>query len=182
MVCGAGKKIWTPPRNSEGIPRVSTRFSVSIENEQANTRRDSQTCLVKTKFSGANGGKENFPCSADHGQNCQPYAVDFYSAICDDHTCIRINCSVYPQLPPVIGAPWGCCGHASGISFPHLLCFGGCATHATPCSVPGYSYFRMCFEKSERNCLKSYLYNAAVLACFIFIRVFKGVLSSEFVD
>ena len=65
MVCGAGKNIWTPPRNSGGIPRVSTRFSVSIENEQANTRRDSQTCLVKTKFSGANGGKEKFPCSAD---------------------------------------------------------------------------------------------------------------------
>ena len=90
MVCGDGKNIWTPPRNSGGIPRVSTRFSVSIENEQANTRRDSQTSLVKTKFSGANGGKEKFPCSADHGQDWQPYAVDLYSAICDDHTCIRI--------------------------------------------------------------------------------------------
>ena len=121
MVCGAGKNIWTPLRNSGGIPRVSTRFSVSIENEQANTRRDSQTCLVKTKFSGANGGKEKFPCSADHGQDWQPYAVDLYSAICDDHACVRIYCSVYPQLPPVIGAPWGYCGHASGISFPHLL-------------------------------------------------------------
>ena len=28
----------------------------------------------------------------------------------------------------------------------------------------------------------SYLYNAAILASFFFIRVFKGVLSSEFVD
>ena len=183
MVCGAGKNIWTPPRNSGGIPWVSTRFSVCIENEQANTRRYSQTCLVKTKFSGANGGKEKFPCSADHGQDWQPIAVDLYSAIiCDDNTCIRIYCSVYPQLPPVIGALWGCCGHASGISFPHLLWFGGCATRATPCSVPGYSYFRMCLEKSERNCLTSYLYDAAILASFFFIRVFKGVLSSEFVD
>ena len=93
------------------------------------------------------------------------------------HTCIRIlYCRVYPQLPPVIGAPWGCCGHASGIYSPRPLWFGGCATHATPCSVPGHSYFRMCLEKSERNCLTSYLYNAAILASFFFVRVFKGVV------
>ena len=42
----------------------------------------------------------------------------------------------YPQLPAVIGAPRVCCGHASGISFPRLLWFGGCATHVTQCSVP----------------------------------------------
>ena len=78
------------------------KHNTHIENEQANTRRYSQTCLVKTKFSGANGGKEKFPCSADHGQDWQPIAVDLYSAIiCDDNTCIRIYCSVYPQLPPV---------------------------------------------------------------------------------
>ena len=122
----------------------------------------------ETNFSGANGGKDFSPYSADHGQNWQPYA-DLYSAICDDHTCIPIiHCSVYPQLPPVIGAPWGCYGHASGISFPRLLWFGGCATPATPCSVPGYSYFRMCLEKPERNCLTSYLCNAAILARFCF--------------
>ena len=44
-----------------------------------------------------------------------------------------------------------CCGHASGIFSPRPLWFGGCATHATPCSVPGYSYFRMCLEKSEHK-------------------------------
>ena len=99
-------------------------------------------------------GKENFPCSADHGQDWQPYAVDLYSAICDDHTCIRIYCSVYPQLPPVIGAPWGCCGDALGISVPRLLWFGGCKTHATPCSVPGYSYFRMCLKNLNATVLQ----------------------------
>ena len=46
-----------------------------------------------------------------------------------------------------------CCGHASGIFSPRPLWFGGCATHATPCSVPGYSYFRMCLEKSEHKLL-----------------------------
>ena len=119
-------------------------------------------------------GQGNVSCSADDEQDWQPYAVGLYSAVCDDHTCIRIYCSVYFQLPPVIGAPWGCCRHASRICFPRPLWFGGCATHATPCSVPGYSYFRMCMEKSERNCLTSYLYNPVIPASFFFIRVFKG--------
>ena len=92
----------------------------------------------ETKSSGVNGNKEIFPCSAaDHGQDWQ----------------------AYPQLPPVIGAPRVCCGHASGIFFPRLLWFGGCATHATQCSVPGYSYFAMCSEKSKHNCLISYWYS-----------------------
>ena len=31
----------------------------------------------------------NFPCSADHDQDWQPYPVDPYSAVCDDHTYIH---------------------------------------------------------------------------------------------
>ena len=30
-------------------------------------------------------GNIHFPCSADHEQDWQPYPVDPYSAICDDH-------------------------------------------------------------------------------------------------
>ena len=30
----------------------------------------------------------HFPCSGDHEQDWQPYPVDPYSAICDDHTYI----------------------------------------------------------------------------------------------
>ena len=33
-------------------------------------------------------GNVYFPCSADHEQDWQPYPVDPYSAICDDHTYI----------------------------------------------------------------------------------------------
>ena len=33
-------------------------------------------------------GKIDFPCSADHEQDLQPYPVDSYSAICGDHTCL----------------------------------------------------------------------------------------------
>ena len=37
-------------------------------------------------------GKRNVhsPCSADHEQDWQPYPVDPYSAICDDHIYIYI--------------------------------------------------------------------------------------------
>ena len=44
-------------------------------------------------------GNINFPCSADHEQDWQPYPVDPYSAICDDHTyihtvvCVLLKCS-----------------------------------------------------------------------------------------
>ena len=31
-------------------------------------------------------GNVHFPCSADQEQDWQPYPVDPYSAICDDHT------------------------------------------------------------------------------------------------
>ena len=33
-------------------------------------------------------GNINFPCSADHEQDWQPYPVDPFSAICDDHAYI----------------------------------------------------------------------------------------------
>ena len=35
-------------------------------------------------------GNVHFPCSADHEQDWQPYPVDPYSAIFDDHTYISI--------------------------------------------------------------------------------------------
>ena len=31
----------------------------------------------------------NFPCSSDHEEDWQPYPVDPYSAICDDHTYVH---------------------------------------------------------------------------------------------
>ena len=30
----------------------------------------------------------HFPCSSDHEQDWQPYSVDPYSSICDDHTIL----------------------------------------------------------------------------------------------
>ena len=34
-------------------------------------------------------GNVHFPCLADHEQDWQPYPVDPYSALCDDHTYIH---------------------------------------------------------------------------------------------
>ena len=70
----------------------------------------------ETKFSGVNGDKEIFPWSADHVNRIGNLPVDLYSAICDDNNNNNSCCSVYPQLPPVIGAPWGYCGR--GVLFP----------------------------------------------------------------
>ena len=151
---------------------MSTRFSVSIENEQADTRRDSQTCLAKQSSQAQTGARKIFPVqlTMDRIGNLTRLICTLLNVM-TTHAYVYTVCSVYSQLPPVIGAPWSCCGHASGISFPRLLWFGGCATRATPCSVPGYSYFKMCLEKSKRNCLTSYLYNAAILASFFYSRV-----------
>ena len=35
-------------------------------------------------------GSIHFPCSADYEQDWQPYPVDPYSAICDDHTYVSL--------------------------------------------------------------------------------------------
>ena len=48
-------------------------------------------------------GNIYFPCSADDKLDWQPYPVDPYSAICDDHislsiTYLRKQCPVFPIL------------------------------------------------------------------------------------
>ena len=48
-------------------------------------------------------GNVHFPCSADHEQDWQPYPVDPYSAICDDHTYIH----TYSAFELLLGT-WPC--------------------------------------------------------------------------
>ena len=43
-------------------------------------------------------GNVHFPCSADHEQDWQPYPVDPYSAICDDHTYIHTYIPTYLEV------------------------------------------------------------------------------------
>ena len=95
---------------------------------------------------------------------------------------IYIYCRVCRQHPPVIGAPRVCCGQALGISF-FRLWFGGRATHVTPCSVPRYSYFTMCSEKSVTQVSYKLVVHAAILASsFLFAclrRCFRLNLSNR---
>ena len=46
-------------------------------------------------------GNIDFPCSPDHEQDWQPYPVDPYSAICDDHTYIHAYSSSRIELQDV---------------------------------------------------------------------------------
>ena len=46
-------------------------------------------------------GNINFPCSVDHEQDWQPYPVDPYSAICDDHTYIHTYIHSIGDNPPI---------------------------------------------------------------------------------
>ena len=48
-------------------------------------------------------GNISFPFSADHDQDWQPYPVDPYSAMCDDHTYIHTYPVIYEVANPVRG-------------------------------------------------------------------------------
>ena len=179
MVCGAGKNIWTPPRNSGRIP--STRFSVSIENEQADKRRYSQTCLTKPNSQARTGARKFSPVQLTInriGNLTQLICTLLY--VMTTHTCIRIlYCRVYPQLPPVIGAPWGLKKNLNAlVAGPRR--YGSVGVQLT--RLRALYQGTLTSGCVRKNLNTSYLYNAAILASFFFIRVFKGVLSSEFVD
>ena len=86
-----------PPRNSGGIPKVSTRFSLSTENEQADAERDTAEPVSRDRILRRERGRGNihFPCSADHEQDWQPYPVDPYSCYMFDHTYIYTYMQTY---------------------------------------------------------------------------------------
>ena len=73
---------WTSPRNSGGIPWVSTRFSLSMEMSRLTRDGTAEPVSQDQIIRHARGqGNFHFPCSADHGQDWQPYPVDPYSTI-----------------------------------------------------------------------------------------------------
>ena len=58
-------------------------------------------------------GNVHFPCSADHEQDWQPYPVDPYSAIRDDHTCV---CVFFPSILDIKFVGRTSRGHTGGRS------------------------------------------------------------------
>ena len=78
---------------------VSTRFSLSMEMSRLTRDGTAEPVSRDQILRHARGqGNIHFACSADHEQDWQPYPVDPYSAICDDHTYIH---TVDPMLLPL---------------------------------------------------------------------------------
>ena len=72
----------------------------------------------------------HFSCSAHHEQDWQPYPVDPYSAICDDHTYIhtyyRESAGTVTEVVKIVGVK----GAAfSGITMDQLMCASPSPTH-----------------------------------------------------
>ena len=66
---------------------IVSRFSLSMEMSRLTRDGTAEPVSRDQILRHARGqGDVNFPCSADHEQDWQPYPVDPYSAICDDHT------------------------------------------------------------------------------------------------
>ena len=81
-----GKKTHTHTHMKQ---QFYTRHQIQPEygDEQADAGRDGWTRLARPNSQARTGtGEYYFPCSADHEQDWQPYPVDPYSAICNDHT------------------------------------------------------------------------------------------------
>ena len=80
---------------------VSTRFSLSMEMSRLTRDGTAEPVSRDQNLRHARGqGNIHFPCSADHEQDWQPYPVDPYSAICDDHTYIH-TCIEFLSLQPM---------------------------------------------------------------------------------
>ena len=75
-----GITLRKPPQKPGGIPQVSTRFGLSMEMSRL-TRDGTLEPVSRDQILRRERGQgiSNFPCSADHEQDWQPYPVDAYS-------------------------------------------------------------------------------------------------------
>ena len=77
----------TLSRKAEERGAVTTRFSLSVENERLTWDGTAEPVSRDQIFRRERGqGKNNALCSVDHEQDWQPYPVDPCSGICHDHT------------------------------------------------------------------------------------------------
>ena len=99
-------KIWTPPRNSGGIPKVSTRFNPSMEISRLMRDGTAEPVSRDQILRPERGqGNINFPCLAGHEQDWQPYQVCSLLLqcvlICDGHRLLQPsgpqNVSIIPK-------------------------------------------------------------------------------------
>ena len=140
-----------------------------IQNEQADKRRDSQTCLTKPNSQARTGARKFFPVQLTMNRidSLTQLICTLLYQVCDYHTCIRIlYCSLYPQLPPVFSVRYG----SVGVQLTRLraLCQGTLTSE--------------CVWKNLNATVLQVTCTMQQSSRVFFIRVFKGVLSSEFVD
>ena len=77
----------------------STRFSLSMEMSRLARDGTAEPVSRDQILRHVRGQRNiNFPCSADHEQDWQPYPVDSDSAIiCNDHVCVCV-CVFFPFI------------------------------------------------------------------------------------
>ena len=78
-----------------GRNSVSTRFSLSMDMSRLTRDGTAEPVSQDQTLRHVRGqGNIHFPCSADHEQDWQPYPVNPYSALCDDHTYVQGVCAI----------------------------------------------------------------------------------------
>ena len=113
MVYG-GEYIWTPLRTSGAIPQVSTRFSLRVDNEQADTRRDGQICLTKPNSQARTGTRKFFPVKLTMdkiGKLTRLICTLLYGMTTHAYIYTIVACTLNSRL--LSGAAWGYCGRGS---------------------------------------------------------------------
>ena len=82
-------------------------------------------------------GNIHFPCSADHEQDWQPYPVDPYSAICDDHTYIHtyIHTVGVNESTTTVSSAW----ELTSVSMHYSQGNGVHTPLSRACTVPAFS-------------------------------------------
>ena len=173
MVCGAGKNIWTPPRNSGGIPRVSTRFSVSIGNEQADTRRDSQTCLAKPSYQARTGARKIFPVqlTMDRIGNLTQLICTLLYVMTTHAYVYTVACTLNSRL--LSGHLGVVAGTLRGFRFP--VCYGSVGVQFKRLRALCQGILTSeCVWKNLNATILQVTYNAAILASFFLFACSKG--------
>ena len=84
---------WVDAQNNDGVDVFRLPFNTHVPPHKytlAACDQTSSTIHIQILRHARGQGNIHFPCSADHEQDWQPYPVDPYSAICDDHTYIPL--------------------------------------------------------------------------------------------